>query len=141
MSRAPDEDDWNWESESFDFPTSPDEPTNDPPLDIASLREPPSQRPYELPRPRIPYGTGIDAMRTRSLRNYDRTNSFFYNLLSTSRGKLRRAYLTSVIKSICSGEKPPPPPNRNQWRLRNGLIQWMDDNKAAVLPFFTKKPE
>jgi hypothetical protein len=80
-------------------------------------------------------GTGIEAQRTATLRNYDTSRSLILLLLrrydiSDSNENLR-ALIRHVLLNCPENERPNGP-SRSQNRVKLGLVQWLDTNVELV---------
>jgi hypothetical protein len=81
------------------------------------------------------YGTGIDAMRTAKIRDYDTSKSCILQLLEQQRFIIAKVGLLKLINNAllsCPVNERPNGPSRSQKRLKAGLVQWLDMNSMFM---------
>jgi hypothetical protein len=89
-------------------------------------------------RPRIPYGSGIDARKTASFRQFDFRRSGVYQLLQQVHPTLTKETLRKVINNIlenCPVEIRPKELTRSQKRSKRGLGLWLQENVGLVTAY------
>jgi hypothetical protein len=89
-----------------------------------------------VPR-RREYGRGAEAARTSQVRSYDISQSKVYEWLQAKFKSVSKQMLLHLIRNICDACKEmnrPPPPSRTQMRVKNGLVQWLDDYEPITFP-------
>jgi hypothetical protein len=95
------------------------------------------QLPQRIGRLRTRYGYGIDAQRTARYRGYPLNQSVIVRTLQHMYGTVTKPLLSGVI-ALTLSEFPDwgrsMAPTRAQKRSKGGLLAWLDDHAALVVP-------
>jgi hypothetical protein len=125
-------DEFDWDSDGFDPPRS------DECSPVVCTPPAATERTISLGQRRASrkaYGTGRDAQKTAKLRTHDFSNNPLIRQVNKVFGPLTMSVLKTLVRDMINAFPAtiqPRPPSRDQLRVTNGLLQWIDENEELV---------